>query len=99
MLSANPQLRWHQVRDILRTTAVKIDPDNTHTASHPALTTGRWRDAAGRISTDPGYTGPLVSEFYGFGRVDAAAAVRQAQAMAGSTKSSDNVPQTSVASG
>jgi subtilisin family serine protease len=99
MLSANPQLRWHQVCDILRTTAVKIDPDNPHTASHPALTTGRWRDAAGRISTDPGYTGPLVSEFYGFGGVDAAAAVRQAQAMAGSTKSSDNVPQTSVASG
>ena len=32
----------------------------------------------GRISTDPGYTGPLVSEFYGFGRIDAAAAVAAA---------------------
>lgn len=79
MLSANPQLRWHQVRDILRDTAVKIDPDNTHTASHPDLETGRWRDATGRVSTDPGYTGPHVSAFYGFGRIDAAAAVRLAQ--------------------
>jgi subtilisin family serine protease len=93
MLSANLQLRWDQVGDILRDTAVKIDPDNTHTASHPALAVGRWRDAAGRISTDPGYTGPLVSEFYGYGRIDAAAAVCQAQAMARSSKSSDNVPQ------
>jgi subtilisin family serine protease len=92
ILSANPQLRWDQVGDILRDTAFKIDPDNTHTASHPALVAGRWRDAAGRISTDPGYTGPLVSEFYGYGRVDAAAAVRQAQAMARSSRSSDNVP-------
>jgi subtilisin family serine protease len=99
MLSANPQLSWNQVRDILRGTAVKIDPENTHTSAHPDAGTGRWRDHAGHISTDPGYTGPLVSEFYGFGRVDAAAAVRQAQAMARSSKSSDNVPQWSDASG
>ena len=79
MLSANPQLRWDQVRDILRSTAVKIDPDNSQTSSHPDLATGRWRDGAGRVSTDPGYSGPLVSEFYGFGRIDAAAAVRLAQ--------------------
>jgi subtilisin family serine protease len=71
MLSANPQLQWDQVRDILRDTAVKVDPGNTDA-------TGRWRDGTGRISTDPGYTGPLVSEFYGFGRIDAAAAVRRA---------------------
>jgi subtilisin family serine protease len=99
MLSANPQLRWDQVRDILRHTAHKIDPDNTRTSSHPALAAGRWRDSDGRCSTDPGYTGPFVSEFYGFGRVDAAEAVRQAQAMAGSTKSGVNVPQSSDASG
>jgi hypothetical protein len=71
MLSANPGLRWDQVRDILRDTAVKIDPGNTNA-------TGRWRDSGGRISTDPGYTGPLFSEFFGFVRVDAAAAVRRA---------------------
>ena len=79
ILSANPQLRWDQVRDILRSTAVKIDPDNSQTSSHPDLATSRWRDGVGRVSTDPGYSGPLVSEFYGFGRIDAAAAVRLAQ--------------------
>jgi subtilisin family serine protease len=72
MLSANPMLTRRQVLDILRDTAVKIDPGNTDT-------TGRWRDSAGRISTDPGYTGPLFSEFYGFGRVDTAAAVQRAR--------------------
>jgi subtilisin family serine protease len=86
MLSANPQLRWDQVCDILRNTAFKIDPENTDPA-------GRWRDGAGRISTHPDYAGPLVSEFYGYGRVDAAAAVRQAQAMARLTTSSGDVPQ------
>jgi subtilisin family serine protease len=91
ILSANPQLRWDQVRDILRNTAVKIDPGNTDP-------TGRWRDDAELISTDQGYTGPLFSEFYGYGRIDAAAAVRQAQAMARSSKSSDNLPQWSDAS-
>jgi subtilisin family serine protease len=79
ILSANPQLRWDQVRDILRSTAVKIDPENSQTSSHPDLAAGRWRDGGGRISTDPGYAGPLVSEFYGFGRIDAAAAVRLAE--------------------
>jgi subtilisin family serine protease len=44
ILSANPQLRWDQVRDILRNTAVKIDPGNTDP-------TGRWRDDAELIST------------------------------------------------
>lgn len=71
MLSANPQLTWEQLGDILRDTAVKIDPDNTDAA-------GRWRDAAGLISTDPGYAGPRFSEWYGHGRVDAAAAVSRA---------------------
>ena len=78
MLSANPHLRWNQVRDILRNTAEKIDPNNTQTASHLDLADGRWRDGSGRISTDLGYTGPLVSRFYGFGRIDAAEAVRRA---------------------
>jgi subtilisin family serine protease len=78
MLSANPHLLWHQVRDILRNTAVKIDPNNIQTASHLDLADGRWRDGSGRISTDPGYTGPLVSWYYGFGRIDAAEAVRRA---------------------
>ena len=52
MLSVNKQLTWIEVREILRETAIKIDPNNTNAA-------GRWRDTANRISTDPGYTGPF----------------------------------------
>lgn len=71
MLSANPDLTWSEVRDILRDTAVKIDPNN----SDP---TGRWRDQNGRISTHPAYADPFFSEFYGYGRTDAEAAVKRA---------------------
>ena len=71
MYSANPQLSWQQVGDILRATAVKIDTGSTDPV-------GRWRDGAGRISTDVGYAGPLTSEWYGAGRIDAGAAVARA---------------------
>lgn len=71
MLSANPDLRWDEVRDLIRTTAIKIDAGNTDPV-------GRWRDVNGLISTDPGYAGPNFSEFFGFGRLDAAAAVEAA---------------------
>jgi subtilisin family serine protease len=71
MLSANPDLTWEQVRDLCRATAVKIDANNTNAV-------GRWRDVDGRISTDPGYLGANFSDFFGFGRLDAAAAVRDA---------------------
>ncbi len=69
LLSMVPGMGWQGVRDTLRATATKIDPNNTHP-------TGRWRDREGRISTDPAYTGPFFSEFYGFGRVDAAETLR-----------------------
>lgn len=69
-LSVIPSLTLDGVRDILRDTAVKIDPNNNDS-------TGRWEDEAGRISTDAGYTGPHFSQFYGYGRVDADAAVSQ----------------------
>ena len=71
MLSANPQLEWNQVRDLIRTTATKIDVNNTDA-------TGRWRDVDNRIATDAGYLGPNFSEFYGFGRLNASAAVQAA---------------------
>jgi len=71
MISMNPELAWEQVRDIMRDTAVKIDPNNTNA-------TGRWVDEMGRISTDTNYTGPFFSEFYGYGRVDADAAIERA---------------------
>ncbi|MEV6158467.1 S8 family serine peptidase [Nonomuraea sp. NPDC052129] len=71
MYSVNPQLAWYQVGDILRATALKIDTGQTDAV-------GRWRDVAGRISSDPAYQGPFFSEWYGVGRIDAAAAVRRA---------------------
>jgi subtilase family protein len=71
MLSANPGLRLEEVRDILRGTAVKIDRGNTSAV-------GRWRDVNGLISSNPGYAGPNFSQFYGFGRLNVAAAVEAA---------------------
>lgn len=68
MLSVNNRLTWTEVREILRGTAAKIDPNN-------ANPTGRWRDVNGLISTDAGYLGPFFSQFYGYGRINAAMAV------------------------
>lgn len=72
MLSANPQLTWTQVRDLLRETAIKINPGETNA-------TGRWQDINGNFSNNPAYDGnPFFSEFYGYGRIDTASAVREA---------------------
>ncbi len=72
MLSANPQLTWTQVRDLMRETAVKINPTENNA-------TGRWQDVNGNFSNSAAYNGtPFFSEFYGYGRVDAGAAVREA---------------------
>jgi subtilisin family serine protease len=72
VLSANPQLTWTQVRDLMRNTAVKINPSETNVS-------GRWQDINGNFSNQGAYDGnPVFSEFYGFGRIDAAAAVREA---------------------
>lgn len=71
MLSANKNLTWIEIRELLQATAVKIDPNNTDA-------TGRWRDQANRISTDPGYAGPFFSQWYGYGRINAAQAVEAA---------------------
>lgn len=64
LLSLFPTLTWDGVRDILRNTAVKIDQDN----SDPE---GRWEDSDGRTSSDPNYSGPHFSQWYGYGRIDA----------------------------
>lgn len=70
MLSANPQLTWSQVRDIMRNTAVKINPGENNA-------NGRWQDINGNPSNVPAYDGtPVFSNFYGFGRIDTAVAVR-----------------------
>lgn len=70
ILSANPRLTWVEVRQILRDTAIKIDVNN----SDPV---GQWLDAAGNPSRTSG--NPAVfSQWYGYGRVDASAAVQRA---------------------
>ena len=71
MLSANRGLTWIEVRELIRNTAVKIDQNN-------ADPVGRWRDVNGLISTDIGYAGPFFSQWYGYGRINAAAAVQDA---------------------
>jgi len=72
MLSVNPDLTWVEVRQILKDTAVKIDAGNTNAV-------GRWVDIMGRNSADPMYSGPFYSQWYGSGRIDAAAAVTGAR--------------------
>lgn len=75
MLSANPDLTWIQVRDILRNTAIKIDATNVDPV-------GQWVD----INGDPSVTSsldPVFSNWYGYGRIDALAAVQAAQDLVG----------------
>ncbi|WP_117880517.1 S8 family serine peptidase [Aureibaculum luteum] len=72
ILSANPQLTWTEVRDLMRNTAVKINPGESNA-------NGRWQDINGNFSNSGTYDGnPIFSEFYGFGRIDAARVVREA---------------------
>ncbi|MBK8460983.1 MAG: S8 family serine peptidase [Micropruina sp.] len=67
VLSARPSLTYIQARELLRNTAVKVDLANTDP-------TGRWLDANGNPSTVSGL--PAVkSGWYGYGRINAAAAV------------------------
>jgi hypothetical protein len=71
LLSANPKLTWTDVRDILRSTAVPIDKKNRSAW-------GIWRDPDGAAFGAPDYAGPYYSRWYGFGRIDAAAATELA---------------------
>jgi len=61
MLSIRPELTWIQVREILRATAQTIDAGNTDPV-------GQWIDTTGDGVEN-------FSRWYGWGRVDAAAAV------------------------
>lgn len=60
-LSVNPELTWVELRDILRTTATRIDLTNTNA-------TGQWVDTTGDGVVN-------FSQWYGWGRLDANAAV------------------------
>lgn len=64
ILSARPSLSWIEVRDILHSTAARIDPAN-------GSPEGFWQDLDGDGVAE-------FSRWYGFGRVDADAAVAQA---------------------
>ena len=74
VLSANPDLTFIEARQILRDTALKLNLANTDP-------TGQWLDAGGAPSVTSGL--PAVrSQWYGWGRVDAAAAVEAAVSFA-----------------
>lgn len=75
ILSANPNLTWVEVRDILRSTAEKIDAANTDI-------NGEWVDINGDRVSDSGLD-PYFSNWYGYGRINAQAAVEAAQALVG----------------
>jgi subtilisin family serine protease len=64
VLSANPLLGWDEARDILRRTAVRIDFNN-------ADPTGQYVDNDGDGAAE-------FSQWYGYGRVDVAAAAQEA---------------------
>jgi subtilisin family serine protease len=61
ILSVNPALSWVQVREILRTTAVRIDNANT--------------DPIGQYVDNDGDGVAEFSQWYGYGRIDVNAAV------------------------
>jgi subtilisin family serine protease len=75
ILSANPDLTWIQVRDILRNTSVKIDAANNDPV-------GRWVDINGDPVSISGLA-PFYSNWYGYGRINALAAVNAAAALVG----------------
>jgi subtilisin family serine protease len=64
ILTANPLLAWDEVKEILQRTAVKIDFGNTDP-------TGQYIDTDGNGVAD-------LSQWYGAGRVDVAAATEEA---------------------
>ncbi|WP_119268996.1 S8 family serine peptidase [Taklimakanibacter deserti] len=75
VLSANPALTYIEARQILRDTAVKFDLANTDPV-------GQWLDANGNPSVGSGQP-PVRSGWYGYGRVNAGAAVDAAIMFAG----------------
>jgi hypothetical protein len=76
VLSADPELTFVEARQVMRDSAVKFDLANTDPV-------GQWLDANGNPSVTSGQP-PVKSGWYGYGRVDAAAAVQAALVFAAS---------------
>ncbi len=76
VLSANPDLSWVEVRQILRDCANPIDTNN-------ATADGIWHDVNGVAHGAPGYAGPHHSRFYGHGMLDAQGSVETAVGLVG----------------
>jgi len=87
MLEANPNLTWRDVKHILASTAQKIDPDRSPTKALP----WDWCSAPSQMPFPwdrPGHLAPAwvtnaagfnFNNWYGFGRLDANAAVTMAK--------------------
>lgn len=95
MLAANPNLTWRDVREILRATARQIDTDygsrdgrnariDLLTGAATGDTSAALTDGATTARLDYGWqtnaAGYAYSTWYGFGLVDASAAVKMAKA-------------------
>ena len=74
ILSANPELTWRDVRHILASTSTLIDPDNA--AVNLTVGAGEFAAHDGWVENAAGYS---FNNLYGFGRVDAGAAVAMAK--------------------
>ncbi|CAJ0788173.1 Microbial serine proteinase [Ralstonia condita] len=114
MLAANPNLTWRDVREILRATARKIDPDYGSRDGRNAridLTTGAATADTGTALTDGATTarldygwqtngaGNAYSTWYGFGLADASAAVKMAKAYTAYKPAALSVPDFAAAFG
>lgn len=114
MLSANPNLTWRDVREILRATARQIDPNYGSRDNRNAkvdLTSGTLTadtsttlvDGATTARLDYGWqtngAGYAYSTWYGFGLVDASAAVKMAKAYTAYKPAALSVPDFAAAFG
>lgn len=114
MLSANPNLTWRDVREILRATARQIDPNYGSRDNRNAkvdLTSGTLTadtsttlvDGAATARLDYGWqtngAGYVYSTWYGFGLADASAAVKMAKTYATYKPAALSVPDFAAAFG
>jgi hypothetical protein len=76
MLSANSDLSWVEIRELLRDAAQHIDTANLDP-------NGIWEDVNGTPSNVGGYLGPHHSRWYGYGMLDVNAAVQAAVSLVG----------------